>query len=245
MNIAVIFAGGVGARMNSRTLPKQFLEMYGKPIIVHTLEKFENHPQIDAIVVACLCDWIEHLEKLVSKYNLTKVKSIVPGGENGQLSIYHGLCAAEETADKQNAVVLIHDGVRPLITSKLITDNIQGVLEKGSAITSVKVKETVLMVETENDRHICSIPERSNTRLARAPQSFWLSDILECQRRAIAEGRTDFIDSCSLMQFYGKELYLVDGPDENIKITTPDDFYTMRALLDAKENQQIYGLKET
>lgn len=244
MNIAVIFAGGVGSRMNSKTLPKQFLEMHGKPIIIHTLERFENHPEIDAIVVACLSDWIDHLDKMVKKFNITKVRKIVPGGENGQMSIYNGLCAAEEVADGQESVVLIHDGVRPLITTKLITDNIRGVREYGSAITCVKVKETVLMVEEENERHIRKIPDRSQSRLARAPQSFWLSDILKYQRLAISEGKKDFIDSCSLMKFYGNELYLVDGPEENIKITTPDDFYIMRAILDAKENAQIYGFQE-
>ena len=99
MNIAVIFAGGVGSRMNSKTLPKQFLEMHGKPIIIHTLERFENHPELDAIVVACLSDWIDHLDKMVKKFNITKVRKIVPGGENGQMSIFNGLCAADEVAD--------------------------------------------------------------------------------------------------------------------------------------------------
>ena len=100
------------------------------------------------------------------------------------------------------------------------------------------------MVKDEAQNRIDYVPNRANTRLARAPQSFWLEEILEAQRKAISEGRKDFIDSCSLMQYFGKQLWLIDGPMENIKITTPDDFYTMRALLDAKENAQIYGLEE-
>ena len=151
------------------------------------------------------------------------------------------MCAAKEVADSDDAIVLIHDGVRPFITAKLIDDNIDSVLKNGSAITSVPAKETVLMVEKGNDE-IKEIPNRENTRLARAPQSFRLVEILEAHNRAINEGKTDFIDSCSLMRHYGKNLYLIDGPMENIKITTPEDFYTMRALLDAKENEQIYGV---
>lgn len=242
MNIAVIFAGGVGTRMHSKEKPKQFLTMHDKPIIIHTLEKFDNHPEIDAIVVACVQGWIPYLEKLVSKYSLKKVLKIVPGGSSGQESIYNALCAAEETAAGEKSVVLIHDGVRPLINPKLISDNIAEVKDKGSAITSVVEKETVVVVSC--DGVVQDVPDRKVLRIARAPQSFWLSDILEAHRKAIAEGKFDFIDSCSMMRYYGKELYLVDGPQENIKITTPDDFYIMRAIIDAKENAQIYGLED-
>lgn len=241
MNIGVIFAGGVGKRMNSRVKPKQFLNVYGKPIIIHTLEVFDNHPDIDAIAVACLKEWIPYLETLIEKYNLKKVKKIVPGGQNGQESIFNGLKAAEEIASGEKSVVLIHDGVRPMIYRKTIDDNIQSVKEHGSAITSVTVKETVLMVSDDNS--ISSVPNRADTRLARAPQSFYLDEILAAHYKAIEEKKYDFIDSCSMMQYYGKKLYLIDGPQENIKITTPDDFYMMRALLDAKEEAQIFGLE--
>lgn len=242
MNIGVIFAGGVGKRMNSRVKPKQFINVYGKPIIIHTLELFDNHEEIDAIAVACLEDWIPYLEELLEKFNIRKVKKIVPGGASGQESIYNGLKAAEEIAGGEKSIVLIHDGVRPLIHAKTISDNIASVKEHGSAITSVTVKETVLVVSKDNS--IDSVPKREDTRLARAPQSFYLDEIIGAHRKAIAENRFDFIDSCSMMQYYGKKLYLIEGPQENIKITTPDDFYTMRALLDAKEEAQIYGLEE-
>lgn len=242
MNIAVIFAGGVGSRMNSKDKPKQFLSVYGKPIIIHTLEIFENHPEIDAIVISCIESWIDHLEALISHYDIKKVRKIVLGGATGQLSIYNGLCAANEVAQGEKAIVLIHDGVRPLINAKVISDNISSVMEHGSAITCVKVKETVLVVSPNGS--IDYVPERESSRLARAPQSFWLSDILDIHQSALSEDRTDFIDSCTMMQYYGRELFLVDGPQENIKITTPDDFYSMRAILEAKENAQIYGLED-
>ena len=243
MNIAVIFAGGVGSRMHSKQKPKQFLEMYNKPIIIHTIEYFENHPSIDAIVVVCVEDWIPYFEKLLYKFRIEKVKKVVPGGATGQLSIYNGLKAAEKIAGSERAIVLIHDGVRPLINEKVITDNIASVEKHGSAITTAVVKETILVVN-DGTSTIDYVPSRKNSRVARAPQSFWLDEILAAHEKSLAEGETNCIDSCTMMQKYGHDLFLVDGPGENIKITTPEDFYTMRAILEAKENAQIYGFEE-
>ena len=234
MNIAVIFAGGVGSRMHSKQKPKQFLEMYNKPIIIHTIEHFENYPMIDAIALVCVADWIDHCKSLLYKYRIEKVKAVVPGVETGQLSIYNGLRAAKEIAG---------DEVRPLINDKVIADNINSVMEHGSAITTAVVKETILVVEPETST-IDYVPSRNNSRVARAPQSFWLDDILAAHEKMLAKGITNCIDSCTMMQENGFNLHLVDGPGENIKITTPEDFYTMRAILEAKENAQIYGFDE-
>ena len=195
MNIGVIFAGGVGSRMHSKDRPKQFLEMYNKPIIIHTLEYFENHPMIDAIVVVCIKDWIPYLEKLLYKFRIDKVKKIVPGGETGQLSIYNGLRAAKEIAGEEKSIVLIHDGVRPLISENLITNNIETVMKHGSAITTAKVKETILVVN-EGKSSIDYVPSRNNSRVAKAPQSFWLDDILKAHEKSLEEGETNCIDSC-------------------------------------------------
>lgn len=239
MNIAVIFAGGVGSRMHSKEIPKQFLEMYNKPIIIHTIEQFEKHPDIDAIVISCIEEWIPHLQDILYKFRISKVRGIVSGGKTGQLSIYNGLCEAKKLAADDKAIVLIHDGVRPLINIDVITDNIEGVKKNGSAITTSIVKETILVVS--EDSSIDYVPNRKNSRIAKAPQSFWLDDILKIHNMALEEGMTDFIDSCTMMQHYGYKLFLIDGPNENIKITTPGDFYIMRAILEAKENEQIYG----
>jgi len=242
MNIGVIFAGGVGSRMHSKERPKQFLEMYSKPILVHTLEHFEVNSDIDAIVIACVKEWIPHLEQMLHKFRISKVRKIVQGGTTGQLSIYNGLLAAKQIAQNEKAVVLIHDGVRPLITSKLLTENILSVQKWGSAITSGIVKETI--VEIDDESFVEQVPSREKARVAKAPQSFWLEDILKVHQQALSESRENFIDSCTLMKHYGHQLHMVDGPYENIKITTPDDFYTMRAILEAKENAQIYGLED-
>lgn len=136
MNIAVIFAGGSGTRMNTKSRPKQFLDLNGKPIIIYTIELFDNHPDIDGIVVVCLESWIPFLQKMLKKFEISKVVRVIPGGVSGQDSIFKGLCAAEEYAKDQkdeNVIVLIHDGVRPLITEDTITDNINKVKECAAA----------------------------------------------------------------------------------------------------------------
>lgn len=241
MNISVIFAGGTGSRMNTKSRPKQFLELNGKPIIIYTIELFDNHPDVDAIVVVCLENWIPFLEKMLKKFEISKVVKIVPGGMSGQDSIYKGLCATEEYVNElgdENAIVLIHDGVRPLIKEETITDNIAKVKECGSCITVVPAIETVIV-----DGHNGSfeIPKRSDCMMARAPQSFYLKDIISAHRKSQSEDRTDFIDSCSLMSYYGHKLGIVQGPMENIKITTPTDYFVLRAMVEVHENQQIFG----
>lgn len=241
MNIGVIFAGGVGARMHSKDRPKQFLEMYNKPIIIHTLEHFEENGEIDAIIVVCVKGWIAYLEKMLYRFRIEKVKKIVPGGSTGQLSIYNGLVAAKTLAGEVPSIVLIHDGVRPLIHSGLISENIECVKKYGSAITTAIVKETIVVGDT--NEHVEQVLERARSRVAKAPQSFWLKEILGVHQKAMEEGKRDFIDSCTIMKYYGYDLHMVDGPYENIKITTPEDFYTMRAILEAKENSQIYGFE--
>lgn len=239
-NIAVIFAGGSGSRMNTVSRPKQFLELNGKPVIIYTLELFDNHPDIDAICIACIESWIPFLKKMLRKFEINKVVDIVPGGETGQDSIYNGLCSADKWARLQGdeAAVLIHDGVRPLITQQTITDNIQTVREKGNCITCVPATET--FVVTQDDGTL-QIPSRKDSLIARAPQSFLLKDVLGAHEKARSENRHDFIDSCTMMSHYGHHLNTIIGPMENIKITTPSDFFIFRAMVQVHENQQIFG----
>ena len=237
MNIAIIFAGGVGRRMHARNKPKQFLNVHGKPIIVHTIEIFERHKEIDKVVVVCVEDWIDHMKNLKYYYHLDKVESIVPGGETGQLSIYNGLEEAARLYGEDDNIVLIHDGVRPLVTDDEISKNIESVRKNGSAITCAPAKETVVIVN--DDGQVEKVPSRDHSFISKAPQSFYLKDILEIDRKAVAEGNTSVIDSCTLMRNYGKKISVVEGSFENIKITTADDFYMFRALSDAHENSQI------
>lgn len=240
MNIAVIFAGGTGQRMNTASKPKQFLELHGKPIIIYTLEYFQKHSQIDGIVVVCLESWIDYCENLLKKYQIDKVLKIVPGGNSGQESIFNGLEAAYQISDNEQDIVLIHDGVRPLINEALITNCIASVKKHGNAITVSPAIETILLKTEDGD--IGNILKRSECEMAKAPQCFYLNDIYSCHLKAKAAGKDDFIDSASLMQYYGYKLNAVEGPLENIKITTPADFYIFRAIMDARENLQILGL---
>lgn len=237
-NNVLIFAGGSGTRMNSKGRPKQFLQFYGKELIIHTLENFQNHSEIDGITVVCIKEWIPYLKKILFKFGIDKVKSIVPGGLTGQESIYLGLKATKEYAD-ENSIILIHDGVRPFINEDVISACINSVKEHGSAITVVPAIETI--VTQENDK-IVNITDRSKCCLARAPQCFFLDDIITEHEKAQKDGNTNMIDSASLMKFYGHDLYTVQGNIDNIKITTPADFYTFKALYEVRENQQIFGL---
>ncbi len=241
MNIGVIFAGGVGSRMHCKDKPKQFLEVYHKPVIIHTLEHFEKNPEIDALAIASVEEWIPYLEQLLHKYHIEKVRRIVPGGETGQLSIYNGLKAAKEIAGKEKAIVLIHDGVRPLITPELLSANIKCVIENGSAITAGIVTETIVVVD--ESMQVEQVPARAKSRVAKAPQSFWLDDILAVHEKALQDGEVCAIDSCTLMMQYGKKLHMIDGPYENIKITTLDDFFMMRAILESKESRQLFAFE--
>ncbi|MFU0833889.1 MAG: Ribitol-5-phosphate cytidylyltransferase [Oscillospiraceae bacterium] len=239
MNYALIFAGGTGQRMNSKTKPKQFLELHGKPIIIYTLEHFEQHKSIDGIVVACLESWIPYLETLLEKFHITKVKKIVPGGNTTQQSIYNGVEILWNLA-APDSIVLVHDGVRPLINMDVISNNIKSVQQFGNAITVSPVVETVAI--KGKDCEIGEIVNRSQCRLARAPQSFFLKDLYHAHQQAKKEGKINFIDCASLMRYYGHKLMAVEGPIDNIKITTPSDFYIFRALEDAYEDSQIFGL---
>lgn len=240
MNIALVFAGGSGTRMKTKSRPKQFLLLHGKEIIVYTLEHFERHPKIDEIVVVCIEDWIDYMKTIVKKNCLDKVKFIVPGGETGQDSIYNGLKVIHDNYP-EDSIVLIHDGVRPLINEELITANIESVKEHGSAITVAPVIETIML--RENDNKVYKSVDRDKSCMAKAPQSFYLKDIFAAHTKAREAGIHNVIDSATMMSNYGFSLYTVACGFENIKITTPTDFYIFRALVDAKESSQIFGLE--
>lgn len=235
MNYALIFAGGSGSRMNSRSKPKQFLQFYGKELIIHTLENFQNHVQIDGIVVVCISTWIPFLKNLLEKYKITKVLKVVEGGSTGQESIFNGLIELKKIAQK-DSIVLVHDGVRPFVNENLISSCIESVKKCGSAITVTPAIETIV---TQENNKITSITDRSKCFMAKAPQCFYLDELFLAHQKAREE---NFIDSASLMKFYGKELWTVEGNFDNIKITTPADFYTFKALYEVREQQQIFGL---
>lgn len=237
MNIALIFAGGTGQRMNTKTRPKQFLELHGKPIIVHTLEQFDAHPLVDGIVVVCLSEWIPFLERSLEKFGVSKVAAVVPGGKSGQESIRNGIRKISELYP-EDSIVLVHDGVRPLVDEETIEFCVVCAREKGNAITVAPAIETIVRVGGDE---VIDIVDRSACRMARAPQCFVLKDLKEAHEESLRQGLEDFIDSASMMRHFGHELHIVEGKADNIKITTPADFFLFRAIVDARENSQIFG----
>jgi len=237
MNVAVIFAGGQGGRMQRYSRPKQFLEYRNKPVVVYTIEIFQHIPEIDGIVVVCLEDWIPYLRIQVRKFHLDKVVEIVPGGKRGQDSIYNGLACVEKHYP-DDTMVLIHDGVRPLAMEKSIIECIEVAKEKGNCVVCVPATETVI-ARSEGSLDII---DRDSSLIARAPQCFVLKDVLTAHRQAQAEGIHDFVDTCTMMRHYGHEFHTILGTMENIKITTPADFFMFRSIIEAREEGAIFGL---
>lgn len=234
--VALIFAGGTGERMKTKSIPKQFLIIHSKPIIIHTLEVFEKTQSIDAIVIVMLKDKIEYTRELTQKFDIKKVVDVVEGGQTGQESIYNGLNKIHEKFGG-DCVVLIHDGVRPLIDSSLLDANIETVLRDGNAISSVPCTETILLKDNKNkfDKTV----DRSSAYLGRAPQSFVLKDIFAAHNKARQDGLS-FIDSATLMNHYGHKLSFVECKRSNIKVTTQEDCKLLRAYLDINEDAQFY-----
>lgn len=240
-NIAIIFAGGSGVRMGAGK-PKQFLEVGGMPIIIHTLEIFENHPDIDEIYVACKEDYIGKLKKMIRRFDIEKVMNIVPGGTTGMGSIYNALRAARAW-NEEDSIVLIHDGVRPCINNALIDEVINSVKEKGAVATCTPLFETPV-ISTGGDL-VEETPKRADCYTAQAPQGFILGEILEAheQVRANDTEYTGIVDNCTLMRSLGRDVAIVKGPRSNIKVTTPEDLYIFKAMIEYRETRDALGLE--
>lgn len=241
-NIAVIFAGGVGSRMNHPDGPKQFIKVNDKPIIVYTLEHFQNHPGIDAIYISCLQEGLELTERFVREYNLSKVKKVVKGGDSAQESIFNGLTAAiEDEENHEGTCVLIHDGVRPIINNKLINDNIASVQQFGSAISSIPAFETVAR-SLDSGVTVDNVENRDLMYILQAPQSFRLHDIHAAHQRSIDEGMMGrFIDQAHMMNHYGHDIHMIDGFRGNVKITVPLDLAYFNFLVSSGEFENVTG----
>lgn len=241
-NIAIIFAGGSGARMGSG-IPKQFIEIDGKPIIIYTLENFEDHDEIDEIIISCKSDYIGKLKKLVKRHMISKVVNIISGGATALDSAYNALMTARETCGADD-IVLIHDGVRPHITSELITENIASVKINGSAITCTAMFETPVI--SHEGAVVNDVLDRNQLFTAQAPQSFYLGEIISAHETVRRENPSyeGIVDACTLMKTVGKEVSIVKGNRGNIKVTTPEDLYLLRGLIQYKETRQAFGITE-
>lgn len=242
MNIAIIFAGGIGQRLNNgeNSTPKQFLKINDKPIIIRTLELFQTHKDIDKIYISIHPDYYEYMHELVKYYYITKTVGMVNGGKTGQESIYNALKLAQKE-NPQDSIVLIHDGVRPNITEEVITKNIECTKKNGNAITCTSCFETILISENGiNPEHV---PYRKDTYAAQAPQTFHLGEVIEAHEitRKTNPNYTDIVDTCTLYKTLDKKTFMVKGNRGNIKITTIEDLYILRALIRYKEDLEAFG----
>ena len=234
-NIALIIAGGSGNRMH-QDIPKQFLTVNERPVIVFTLEAFEKHPEIDAIAVVCISGWEQVLWAYAKQFNITKLKYVVPGGKNGQDSIRNGVYELAKHYAPED-LVLIHDAIRPMVSAEIISDNIRVAREFGNAITVIPCAEAKMQTEDG----IVSVGSYPRDRLKRTqtPQAFHIGDICDLHRRALAKGITNSVASCTLKIEMGEQVYFSAGSEKNIKLTTVEDIDIFKALLAAKRSDQL------
>lgn len=228
--VAILTAAGIGTRMGL-DIPKQFLHVHGKPLIVYTMEAFQRHPAIDGIVVVTLPSWIDVIKSYADGYNITKLKLIVPGGDSGQESIYNGIKALEENGESEDTVVLIHDGNRCLVTEEIISNSLAVYDKYGSAVAAIPCTEVVFRSGDSGEHSNEEIPREQLYR-TQTPHTYSLKKLLWAHAEAKSKGISNTSASCSLMYKLGETIYFSKGSEENIKITTTDDLNIFKALLD-------------
>lgn len=228
MNIAILLAGGIGSRMGNVDKPKQFIDVYGKPIIIYTLETFSNHPEIDYIAITCLEEWVEDLTILLRKYEIDKVKWIIPGGKTRQDSVYSAIKTISGECDN-NDIIVVHDSVRPLISQKVISENILKAKKYGAVDTVIPSADTV--VKSTDSHTITEIPQRSDYYLGQTPQTFKFSILRDAHDLALEQRRLDSTDDCQLVLNLGKDVHLVNGEKLNFKVTSFEDLQLFKAIV--------------
>lgn len=234
-NIGLLIAGGSGNRMH-QDIPKQFITVNERPVIVYTLEAFEKHPEIDAIAVVCIEGWEQVLRAYAKQFNITKLQYVVPGGKNGQDSIRNGVFELEKHFEKDD-IVLIHDAIRPMVSAEIISDNIRVAREFGNAITVIPCAEA--MLQTENGVVSTGSYPRDRLKRTQTPQAFHLGDICDLHRRALEAGIANSVASCTLKIEMGEQVYFSTGSEKNIKLTTVEDIDIFKSLLAAKRSDWL------
>ena len=229
-NVGLIIAGGSGNRMH-QDIPKQFLTVNERPVIIYTMEAFEKHPEIDAIAVVCIQGWEQVLQAYAKQFNITKLRHVIPGGKNGQDSIRNGVFELRKHFDDED-IVLIHDAIRPMVSAEIISDNIRVAREYGNPITVIPCAEA--MLQTEDGIASSGSYPRDRLKRTQTPQAFHIGDICDLHRRALEAGITNSVASCTLKIEMGEQVYFSMGSEKNIKLTTVEDIDIFKALLAAK-----------
>ncbi len=234
-NLALIIAGGSGTRMHQE-IPKQFLNVNERPVIVYTMEAFQNHPDIDAIAVVCIEGWEQMLQAYAKQFDITKLKHVIPGGENGQASIRNGVYELENHYNPED-LVLIHDANRPMVSAEIISDCIETTQKNGCAIATIPCAEA--MLTTQDGKISTGSWPRDNLKRTQTPQGFPLGKICDLHRRALKAGITNSVASCTLMIEMGEQVYFSVGSEKNIKLTTIEDIDIFKALLVARRSDWL------
>ena len=239
-NIAMIIAGGVGARVGAN-VPKQYIRVKGKPILAYTLEAFQNHDQIDAITVVCQPDWEADIRAIAQQYRISKLTHIFYGGNLGQDSIRNGVYGLEAHYDPED-LVLIHDAIRPLVDKDVLDDCIHVARQKGNAIVCIPCVTTMLEKERDEQGEAgkgldssLGVYPRDLIMETQTPQAFTLELLGKCHREALEKGILNETASCALMTRLGHRVFFSRGSEKNIKITVPEDIDLMEALISMKK----------
>ena len=228
MTVALLTAAGSGTRMG-QDIPKQFMHVENKPVIIHTLEAFQNHPSIDAIVVVTIPTWTDVFKAYAAQFNITKLRWVVPGGDSGQESIYNGLAALKEELTDED-VVMIHDGNRCMVSSEIISDSLVTFKKYGSAVAAIPCVEAVFRSNDNGVTSDISIP-REQLFSTQTPHTYTLGKLLWAHEQAKEKGITETAASCTLMQALGETVYFSKGSEMNLKLTSVDDLMIFQALL--------------
>lgn len=233
MNIGLIIAGGSGQRMKQQ-IPKQFLNVNDKPIIIYTLEAFQKHPNIDEIGVVCIDGWHDILKAYARQYNIDKLKWVVSGGKNGQDSIRNGVYEAAKRYQETD-LLLVHDAIRPLVSEEIISDCIVQCENYGSAVVAVPCNTAVLKIDDNNMNNSSMVIPRNELAMTQTPQAFPIGKLKWAHEQALERGITNSVASCTMMVELGEEVHFSLGSETNIKLTTQDDLKIFKAILSSRK----------
>lgn len=239
MNVALIIAGGSGHRMG-QDIPKQFINVYDKPILIYTLEGFQRHPQIDAIEVVSIDGWHDIVWAYAKQFNIDKLKWVVSGGSTGQESICNGVYNLEGKVS-DNDIIIIHDGIRPLVESSVLTDVISKCQQFGNAVTSMPYNEQIFVIDSENELTTTQYIPRETLRRVSTPQAYKFGKLNWAYHEAF-EKKTGIYGSSytnTMMVELGERLYFAAGSDKNIKLTTKDDLEIFKAYLKSEKDNWL------
>lgn len=231
MNVAIIIAGGIGNRMG-QSIPKQFINVFDKPILMYTLEGFEKHPMVDAIEVVCIEGWENVVLSYAKQYNITKLKWIAKGGATGQESIRNGVYNLEDKCSKDD-IIIVHDGIRPLVDAEVLTDVIMKAREFGNAVTSLPYNEQIFVVSKDDENTTTQFIPRETLRRVSTPQAYQFGLLDEKYHEAYEKeiGIYGSHYTNTMMVELGVRLHFAAGSDKNIKLTTKDDLDMFKGYL--------------